>query len=35
MKEHIKHWYPKDERFFKVLSIAGNIRTEDVRRHFK
>ena len=29
MKEHIKHWYPKDERFFKVLSIAGNIRAED------
>ena len=29
MKEHIKHWYPKDERFFKVLSIAGNIRQED------
>lgn len=29
MKEHIKHWYPKDARFFKVLSIAGNIRAED------
>lgn len=29
MKEHIKHWYPKDERFFKVLSITGNIRQED------
>ncbi len=29
MKEHIKHWYPKDETFFKVLSIAGNIRQED------
>ena len=29
LKEHIKHWYPKDERFFKVLSIAGNIRAED------
>lgn len=29
MKGHIKHWYPKDERFFKVLSIAGNIRAED------
>ena len=29
MKEHIKHWYPKDERFFNVLSIAGNIRAED------
>lgn len=26
---HIKHWYEKDERFFKVLSIAENIRTED------
>ena len=29
MKEHIRHWYPKDERFFKVLSIAGNVRQED------
>lgn len=29
MKEHIKHWYPKDATFFKVLSIAGNIRQED------
>lgn len=29
MKEHIKHWYPKDQLFFKVLSIAGNIRQED------
>lgn len=32
MKEHIKHWYPKDERFFKVLSIAGNIRMEDAEK---
>lgn len=32
MKEHIKHWYPKDERFFKVLSIAGNIRSEDAEK---
>ncbi len=32
MKEHIKHWYPKDERFFKVLSIAGNIRLEDAAK---
>ena len=32
MKEHIKHWYPKDERFFKVLSIAGNVRQEDVAK---
>lgn len=32
MKEHIKHWYPKDERFFKVLSIAGNIRQEDAAK---
>lgn len=31
-KEHIKHWYPKDERFFRVLSIAGNIRSEDAER---
>lgn len=29
MKEHIKHWYPKDQTFFKVLSIAGNIKQED------
>ena len=29
MKENIKHWYPKDAIFFKVLSIAGNIRQED------
>lgn len=32
LKEHIKHWYPKDERFFKVLSIAGNIRKEDAAK---
>lgn len=32
MKEHIKHWYPKDGRFFKVLSIAGNIRQEDAEK---
>lgn len=32
MKEHIKHWYPKDERFFKVLSIAGNVRQEDAAK---
>lgn len=32
MKEHIKHWYPKDERFFKVLSISGNIRSEDAAK---
>lgn len=29
---HIKHWYPKDETFFKVLSISGNIRTEDAAK---
>lgn len=29
MKSHIHHLYPKDETFFKVLSIAGNIRNED------
>lgn len=29
MKAHIHHLYPKDETFFKVLSIAGNIRNED------
>ena len=32
MKEHIRHWYPKDGRFFKVLSIAGNIRKEDAAK---
>lgn len=32
MKGHIKHWYPKDGRFFKVLSIAGNIRQEDAEK---
>ena len=32
IKEHIKHWYPKDERFFKVLSIAGNIRQKDAEK---
>lgn len=32
MKGHIKHWYPKDGRFFRVLSIAGNIRQEDAER---
>ena len=32
LKEHIKHWYPKDHTFFKVLSIAGNIRQEDAER---
>lgn len=29
---HIKHWYPKDETFFRVLSIAGNIRPEDAAK---
>lgn len=29
---HIKHWYPKDKTFFKVLSIAGNIRLEDAKK---
>ena len=29
---HIKHWYPKDETFFKVLSISGNIRSEDANK---
>ena len=32
MKGHIKHWYPKDERFFKVLSIAGNIKAGDAAK---
>lgn len=32
MAQKIKHWYPKDERFFKTLSVAGNIRTEDANR---
>lgn len=31
-KEHIKHWYPKDARFFRVLSISGNIRQEDAAK---
>ena len=25
MKQHVKHWYEKDGRFFKVLSISGCI----------
>lgn len=29
---HIKHWYEKDERFFKVLSISGNIRAVDAAK---
>ena len=32
MKSHIKHWYPKDERFFKVLATAGNIKSIDAKR---
>lgn len=32
MKAHINHWYPKDETFFKVLSTAGNIRSEDANK---
>lgn len=29
---HIKRFYPKDERFFKVLSISGNIKIEDANK---
>lgn len=29
---HIKHWYGKDETFFRVLSISGNIRAEDANK---
>lgn len=29
---HIKHWYPKDKTFFRVLSITGNIRSEDANK---
>lgn len=32
MKGHIKHWYPKDRMFFRVLSVAGNIRQEDAAK---
>ena len=29
---HIKKFYPKDERFFKVLATAGNIRSVDANK---
>ena len=29
---HIKRFYPKDERFFRVLSISGNIKIEDANK---
>ena len=29
---HIKKFYPKDERFFKVLATAGNIRGIDANK---
>ena len=29
---HIKKFYPKDERFFKVLATAGNIRSIDAHK---
>jgi len=29
---HIKKFYPKDERFFKVLATAGNIRGADANK---
>ena len=32
MKQHIKRWYPKDQRFFRVLSISGNIKNEDAHK---
>ena len=32
MAQMIKHWYPKDERFFRVLACAGNIRRETANR---
>lgn len=31
-KMHIKRFYPKDERFFRVLSIYGNIKIEDANK---
>lgn len=30
--KHIKRFYPKDERFFKVLAAAGNIKSKDANR---
>ena len=29
---HIKHWYAKDATFFRVLSVAGNIKNEDANK---
>ena len=29
---HIKKFYPKDERFFKVLATAGNIKSIDAHK---
>lgn len=29
---HIKKWYPKDERFFRVLATAGNIKNQDANK---
>ncbi len=32
MGQKIKHWYPKDERFFKVLACSGNIRSHSANK---
>ena len=29
---HIKKFYPKDERFFRVLATSGNIRSTDAHK---
>ena len=32
MSQKIKHWYAKDERFFKVLAASGNIQSQSANR---
>lgn len=32
MAQKIKHWYPKDERFFKVLACSGAIQSQSANR---
>ena len=32
MSQKIKHWYPKDQRFFHVLAISGNISRDDANK---
>lgn len=32
MAQKIKHWYKKDERFFKTLAYAGNIKSSDANK---